>query len=177
MIGIDRPEFSRPMTLAAAARQSDAIDLAADGVECAALARRFGLPEIDRLAASLSLRVVDDAVHATGTIAAALTQSCAATGEPIAVTIAEPFALRFEPEPSDVAEEVEVDSADCDVLYYEGEAIDLGEAVAQTLLLSLDPYPRIAEADAVLRAKGVKSEEEGGAFGALAALRDTFGKT
>ena len=51
----------------------------------------------------------------------------------------------------------------------------LGEAVAQTLLLGLDPYPRSPAAEAALRDAGVKSEEEARAesspFAALAALK------
>ncbi|HEV2747118.1 MAG TPA: DUF177 domain-containing protein, partial [Allosphingosinicella sp.] len=41
-----------------------------------------------------------------------------------------------------------------------------------TLALSLDPFPRSPAAAEALKAAGVKSEEEAGPFGALAALRD-----
>jgi hypothetical protein len=63
-----------------------------------------------------------------------------------------------------------------DVVFYDLAAIDVGEAVAETLLLSLDPYPRAPGAEAALRAAGVKGEEEAGAFGALAGLRDKLKK-
>ena len=43
-------------------------------------------------------------------------------------------------------------------------AIDVGEAVAETLSLSLDPYPRAPGAEEALKAAGVKSEEEAGPF-------------
>jgi uncharacterized metal-binding protein YceD (DUF177 family) len=63
-----------------------------------------------------------------------------------------------------------------DVVFYAGTAIDLGEAVAETMSLSLDPWPRVADAEAVLRDAGVKGEEEAlaqtGPFAALAALKD-----
>ena len=42
----------------------------------------------------------------------------------------------------------------------EEERAEIGEAVAQTLLLALDPYPRSPAAEAALREAGVKSEEE-----------------
>ena len=40
-----------------------------------------------------------------------------------------------------------------DVIFYEGETIDIGEAVAETLSLSLDPYPRAPGAETVLQAR------------------------
>ena len=63
-----------------------------------------------------------------------------------------------------------------DVVFYDGAAIDLGEAVAETLVLSLDPYPRAPGAGETLKAAGVKSEEEAGPFGALVGLRDKLKK-
>ena len=52
-----------------------------------------------------------------------------------------------------------------------GAMIDLGEALADTLALSLDPYPRSAGADAALKEAGVMSEEEASPFAILAKLR------
>ena len=48
-------------------------------------------------------------------------------------------------------------------------------AVADTLALSLDPYPRSASADAALREAGVMSEAEASPFALLAKLRRTDG--
>jgi hypothetical protein len=50
--------------------------------------------------------------------------------------------------------------------------VDLGDAVAETLSLSLDPYPRAPQAEAVLREAGVKSEEEVAPASPLAGLKD-----
>ena len=72
-------------------------------------------------------------------------------------------------------EEVELSEDDCDVMEYSGQQIDLGEALAQTLFLALDPYPRAENADEFARKKGLKSEEEAGPFGALAELKDKLG--
>ena len=110
----------------------------------------------------------------SGRITAAVTQACVVTGAPVEVQLEEPFVLRFRPRPtagrSD--EEIELGENELDVSFYEGGAIDLGEAAAETLALTLDPYPRSSEAAAALKEAGVKSEEEAGPFGALAALRD-----
>jgi len=56
----------------------------------------------------------------------------------------------------------------------EGDKIDMGEAIAQTLVLNLTPYPRAPDADEYLRKMGVKREDE---VGPLAALRDLLGKS
>jgi len=57
------------------------------------------------------------------------------------------------------------------VVFYDGSAIDLGGAIADTMALSLDPYPRSASADAALREAGVLTEEQASPFAALAALK------
>ena len=90
--------------------------------------------------------------------------------------MAEDFRVDFRPLPADVRpeEEIELGEGELDVVFYDGGAIDLGEAVAQTLLLGLDPYPRSPAAEAALREAGVKSEEEArieaSPFAALKAL-------
>jgi hypothetical protein len=40
-------------------------------------------------------------------------------------------------------------------MFYDGAMIDVGEAVAQTLALNLDPYPRAPDAGDALREAGV----------------------
>jgi uncharacterized metal-binding protein YceD (DUF177 family) len=171
---VTAPEFSRPVrvdTLGPAPRQ---LQIEADEAERAALARRFGLIAIGRLAAVLSLTRQGDEVAARGTLSAAVSQACVATGTPLAAEIEAPFELAFRPQPEAPGrdEEVELGERDLDIVFYDGGAIDVGEAVAETLLLNLDPYPRAPGADDALRAAGVKSEEEAGPFAALAGLRD-----
>jgi uncharacterized metal-binding protein YceD (DUF177 family) len=62
------------------------------------------------------------------------------------------------------------------VVFHDGTAIDLGSAIADTLALSLDPYPRSASAEAALRDAGVLSEEEAGPFAVLAKLKRNLGE-
>ena len=69
-------------------------------------------------------------------------------------------------------EEIELDADDCDTIGYDGAAVDLGEAAAETLYLALDPFPRAPDADAKLKAAGVIGEGEAGPFAALKGLRD-----
>ena len=154
-------------------RDGERIDLAADESERRAIAERLDLPSIDRLDAHASLARDGETVRATGRVAASLEQRCVVTGEPVAAHVDEAFDIAFVPEPraGEVPEEVELRSEDCDVVFHDGVAIDLGTAIADTLALSLDPYPRSAAAETALREAGVLSEEEAGPFAVLAKLK------
>ncbi len=173
------PELSRPVRIDTLGEGVRTIMVEADAAECAALAVRFGLLSLDSLSAQAALRRDGDTLFAEGRIRAAVVQACVATGGPVPAAIDEPFILRFVPEGQDAGEEVELDAEDFDTIGYEGSAIDLGEAVAETLALGLDPFPRAADADAVLKAAGVLSEDEAaeatGPFAALKALKDKLG--
>lgn len=174
------PEFSRPVRLDMLGTAPHALALVADAAERTALAQRFGLVAIERLEAEAEAVRKGDAVEVSGRIRAAVVQACVATGVPLPEMLDEPFAVCFVPEAQVEAaegEELELSEEDCDMIAYEGGAVDLGEAVAETLILALDPYPRCAEADAVLKAAGVKSEEEAGPFAALASLKDKLSKS
>lgn len=171
-------EFSRPVRVETIGLSPHALRIEADAAERAALARRFALSAIEHLSAELSLSCSGEIVQATGRVQAQVTQSCVASGKPVAATIDEPFNILFTPphEGQRSEEEIELSAADCDMVFYEGGSIDLGEAVAETLSLSLDPWPRAPGADAALRDAGVKSEAEAGPFAALAGLKDKLRK-
>ncbi|MDB5672580.1 MAG: hypothetical protein JWO25_3539 [Alphaproteobacteria bacterium] len=168
------PEFSRAYnvdTLGSAPRQ---VSIVAEPAERAALAARFNLIAIDSLSAEAELVRSGDTISATGTLRAEAIQSCVASAEPVPETVNAPFEIHFRPqlETAGGDEEIELSGSELDVVFYEGGTVDLGEAVAETLSLSLDPYPRSPLADDALREAGVKNEEEAGPFAALAALRD-----
>jgi uncharacterized metal-binding protein YceD (DUF177 family) len=80
-----------------------------------------------------------------------------------------------EPPPAVADEEIELGGSDLDVVFHDGAAIDLGTAIADTLALSLDPYPRSAGADAALKEAGVMSEAEASPFAVLAKLKEDKG--
>jgi uncharacterized metal-binding protein YceD (DUF177 family) len=165
------PEFSRPERLDQIGGDPRIVRIEADAAERAALARRFGLPGVDRLAAEFQVRREADGVRATGRVEGAVTQACSVSNAPLVATIDEAVDLRFAAEPV-AGEEVELSADVLDILPIEGGAIDLGEAAAETLALALDPFPRAPDAEEVLRDAGVRSEGEDGPFGALAGLRD-----
>ena len=154
-------------------RDGERIELAADDDERAAIARRFGLEALDCLEAHTTLARTGDVIRATGRLRAALVQSCVVSGEPVAAHIDEPFDIMFVAEPSTAGpdDEIELGTSELDVVFHDGAAIDLGGAIADTLALSLDPYPRSAGADAALKEAGVLSEEQASPFAVLAQLK------
>ena len=167
------PEFSRTFRLDELGGAPRAVSIAAGADERAALATRFGLIGIERLEATAELTRDGDTVTATGRIGGEITQACVASGDPVPARISEEFALRFMPAGQEAApDEVELAEGDLDELDYEGGSIDLGEAVAQTMALALDPFPRAPGAEDKLRAAGVIGEEDAGPFAALKALKD-----
>jgi len=157
------------------------IDLNATDEEREALARRLGLIGIERLAAHCCLDQVSGAqagaIRARGRIKAALTQMCVASGEPLPAYVDEAFELHFQPEPVRTPDdEIELSGDELDVIFHDGSAIELGEAIADTLAVSLDPYPRGPNAEVALQQAGVLSEEQAGPFAALAALKGKMGE-
>ncbi|HYG48816.1 MAG TPA: YceD family protein [Allosphingosinicella sp.] len=171
-------EFSRLYRLDSVSGEPRSVEIEAEPAEREALARRFELVGIDSLSAAATLVRRAESVEAAGTLRARVTQSCVATAEPVEAAVEEEFRVEFRPLPADgrPEEEIELGEGELDVVFHEGAEIDLGEAVAQSLLLALDPYPRSPAAEAALREAGVKSEEEARAgaspFAALAALKD-----
>jgi uncharacterized metal-binding protein YceD (DUF177 family) len=148
------------------------IDLVADDSERQAIAERFGLQSLERLEAHATFTRKGDSVRAEGRIAAALNQSCVITGDPVPAHVDEAFEIAFLPEPQVARseEEIEIDPAECDVVFHDGSTIDLGSAVADTLALGLPAYPRSPGAEAALKEAGIMAEAEASPFAALAQL-------
>lgn len=169
------PEFSRIVRLDEIGRLRWPAHIAAEAEERAALARRFGFVEIASLEADYTLTRENEGIMATGEIRAALSQPCVATAEPVAEQVRETFSIRFTPEGETPVQgnedEIEIDADGIDIVTYADERIDIGEAIAETLALSVNPYPRSPDADTILKAAGVLSEDQAGPFAALAALR------
>ncbi|HEX5184019.1 MAG TPA: YceD family protein [Allosphingosinicella sp.] len=175
------PEFSRVWRIDTLGAEPRAVRIAAEEAERAALAERFGLVAVHRLEADATLSREGETARAAGILRAAVTQSCVASGEPVEEEVEAPFRIEFRPSPgSGGGEEIELGEGDMDTVFFDGAAIDLGEAVAETLSLSLDPWPRAPGAEAALRKAGVKDEEEAAPesspFAALGGLKDKLGK-
>lgn len=169
------PEFSRTVDLRALPREP--VELVADAAERAALARRFAIVAITALKATVSLEDGERGVDATGLIEAALVQSCAVSGDDFPVRVRAQYHLRFVPEADYEAamqvagDEVELAADDLDTIAYTGSTLDLGEAIAQTLALEIDPYAEGPGADAARAQYGLSTPEDSGPFAALKALK------
>lgn len=168
------PEFSRLQRLDKIGAGENRVAIEADEAERAALAQRFGLIAIERLAADYVVQRDAAGILGRGHLSGAVVQACGVTGAPVPAAIKEVFAIRFVPEGSPAGDEIELSEEDCDTVFYSGGAIDLGEAAAETLALALDPFPRSPDAETALRDAGVLSEEEAGPFAALAKLKSTL---
>ena len=158
------PEFSRTVRIDTLGSAPRTVEIEANEAERAALARRFGFVALSSLRASAEVGRRGEAVTARGTLSAALAQSCVATGEPVEETVEESFEIEFRPHPEVGAEEeIEIGASELDVIFYDGGMVDLGEAVAETLSLSVEAYPRAPGAEQKLREAGIKSEQEAAA--------------
>lgn len=153
-------EFRRMMSLADLPAGSVERDITANTPERAALAVRFGLRALDRLDASLEVRRTADGAEIKGRVRAVAVQACVVSGVDVPVVLDEPLLLRFSRFSDPSGEERELLEGDLDVLPVEEGGIDLGEAVAQSLGVALDPYPRASDAELEQTRRRLTSEEE-----------------
>lgn len=165
------PEFSRMVDLRQITEAP--LVLTASPDECRALAARFDLVSVERLEAVVTLIPAGAVVTATGRLKAAWVQPCAISGEDLPQSASEPLSFRFVPAATarTPAEELELSDEECDEIEYDGTAFDVGEAVAQSLALAIDPFAEGPNADAARKAAGIASEEASGPFAALAGLK------
>ena len=167
------PEFSRPFRLGTVGQSGRHIELRAEAGEREALARRFDLPGIEALSASLDLRPEPGGtIRVRGRLRAALVQHCVVPLEPVPARVDAPLDLRLLPDGEAPADE---DPDSPDEIESPGDVADLGEAVAEQLALALDPYPRAPGAELP---EGTQDPEEAEAaparpnpFAALKALK------
>jgi uncharacterized metal-binding protein YceD (DUF177 family) len=182
-----RPEFSRRVAVASLPVDGREVAVAADADERRALADRFGLAALHRLAATVTIRPLGGGgrgvtrTEVTGTLEAEVEQTCVVTLQPLSRTVQETIRVRFSdeagsdgPEPAlDFDPAAEDDPPDPII---DGD-IDLGEVLAEALGLALDPHPRadgaVFETSAWTGAPGPHEKEgkAGSPFAALAAIK------
>ncbi len=140
------PEFSRVIDLASLPAAGVRRAIEAEPAEREALAKRFGLPAIAALSARLEIVPIRAGgvagARVTGDFAARVTQTCVVSLEPFETDVAEPIALDLlPPEALEAGEDADL-YHDENVEPLDGDALDVGELVAQHLSLALDPHPR-----------------------------------
>lgn len=140
------------------------------------LAARFGINEVRSLKADVEIRPMASGFELTGKMTAEVVQACVISSHPVEQTVEETLQLRFSPDVEISEEELELAEGDLDVLPLEGDAMDVGEAIAETLALALDPYPRASEEALAEVRRFLLTEEEDrmarSPFSALAQKRD-----
>jgi uncharacterized metal-binding protein YceD (DUF177 family) len=141
-----RPEFSRLIPVDRIPPEGASEHIAATEQEREALAARFGLLAVHALSAQLQLEPWRrGGIKVSGRWDASVEQTCVITLEPFEEVLREDitryFAGQNAPGPAAVTHSVEsLEEDEPDVI--SGGSIDLGELVAESLGLALDPYPR-----------------------------------
>lgn len=136
------PEFSHIVRAHEIGGVKKGLMLEANKVECAALAARFGLINLDRLTAALEIKREATGIRITGQVHGQGAQPCVASAEPVPFLVTERIAL-FLTEAAQNDSEMELSSDDLDVDPLDSDVIDLGEIAAQAFALGLDLYPRL----------------------------------
>jgi len=132
------PEFSRPLQTDRVPKAGSVEKLSADPRELQALARRMKIPAIHSLSAEIKATPWrGGGIKLEGHLTADVEQVSVISLEAFRETVSIPVARYFLPSGA-VAENEGEDDADP----IQGGTIDLGEVVAETLALDLDPYPR-----------------------------------
>ncbi|MBV9860931.1 MAG: DUF177 domain-containing protein [Alphaproteobacteria bacterium] len=163
------PEFSRPVTLARIGSERFTQVISATPAECEALARRFGLLSLDRLTASVELsRRQQETILLQATFEAEFVQCSVVTLDPVPGRVSEQFSLRYGPPATEQLFAGEIGEENQAFEPLDGEAIDIGEAVAQEFSLALPQFPREPDATAEFDPEPALPES---AFAALVALR------
>jgi len=167
-------EFSRVVTPDRLSAPKLTEVLEASPAERAAVARRLGIPAVDRLVAELTVKNLGGRLfRVEGRWDAAVQQACVVTLEPVPAALGGPLQasyaaggraqgsgeVEFDPEAEDPAETLPA------------EGIDLGELVVQELAVALDPYPRAPGAEIPADLRLPEGDEARGPFAALKALR------
>jgi hypothetical protein len=146
-------EFARPFALDSLRDRAVRQKLDAGAAERAALAARFGILGVDRLAGEVALRRVraGRAVRVEGRLSADVRQACVVTLVSVPQAIDIEFVVVFVPQedlkPIPVDEDGAVDieafaaEEDLEEALPDGP-LDLGELLAQELAVALEPYPR-----------------------------------
>lgn len=140
-------EFSHLVALHDIGNRSNHHSITARPAELAALANRFGLARLDQLSAELDVRQDASGIRVTGKVSGHAVQICVVSGADVPVAIDEAVDLLFARISTTGIDEIELSTPDLDVLPLDGESIDLGEVAADTLGLSLDPFPHGSETE------------------------------
>jgi uncharacterized metal-binding protein YceD (DUF177 family) len=140
----------------------------ASAEECTMLAERFGFIDLSNLSALVKItKSGPDNWSVSGKLKADVTQACVITGEPVPELVDFEIEERYARATDDGTEiDVSLDGAEPLV----DGAIDIGEIVAQSLALAVNPWPRT---DGVPESFEAGGNQDTHPFAALAALKSS----
>lgn len=169
-----RLEMSRPVQVDRIPAGGSREEVTADAKELRSLEKRFGLPALHGLRATLDLaRWRGNGVRITGTVTADIEQVCIVSLDPFRSELTEPVQRFFVPRSSvSGAPETVLDEAEIDII--ERGVIDLGEMVSEIVALALDSYPKrpgVAFASPADPEYPAEEAAAGNPFAALEALK------
>ncbi len=169
-------EFSRPFQVEDLEDGEVTLELAADSTELTRLQARFGVDALNAVTAYLTLSAQPQgSVKVSGTVNAALRQTCIISLEPVEETIEEALSVLYLPPGLDEPQ----DDGDFELDYeaFDGLTIDLGELAAQQIAGAINPYPRRAGVEFGNHAQlgDNASEERDNPFAVLQALKSKEG--
>ena len=162
------PEFSRVVALARLGSTPFLQKIEATPGERERLSQRFDLLALDRLTAAVQLRRHGhELIVLEAALEAEFVQSCVVTLEPVVGSLSNCFVLVYGPPE---AEDQEIGSPGDEPAFepLNGDAIDIGEAVAQEFSLLLPVFPRHPDATIDVDAP---AESTASHFAALARLK------
>lgn len=177
-------EFSRLIAVESLDQSGVALTVEADATERARLAQRFGLVAIDSLTGAVRLAPEEGGAvfGLDGNFKADVRQTCVVTLEELPVHVEGSFERRYSAlaETEEAPEEyLGLDADEPPDPVVDGH-IDVGEAIAEEIALSLDPFPRkpgisfadySSGPDGAAGGSGAEAENPRAAEGPFAALR------
>ena len=163
-------EFSMPVDLGALGRGGRRFRLSADDAARARIARRLGIPAVQRLEGDIALDASKTGIVAKGMVRAALTRECVSSLEEMTEEVDDAFEVEFlRAAPEEADEDVDIWTAP---EVHEGDSFDVGELLVQQLSLAMDPFPRKDGAASLAAQYGRDGEAS-----PFAALRGKLGKS
>ncbi len=183
----DKPlksEIERFVDLDRMGNRGAALDIVASDGERAALAKRFGFLGLPAFSARVTVDLRPGRqVVVEGRLRGKVVQACILTLDPVTQELDDTFRIVFQ---QDMTEERDPESGEA-LLSAQADApeplagnmLDVGEIVAEQLLLAADPYPRrpgVKLEDVLPKARNngrpARNEQRRHPFAGLAALRD-----
>lgn len=140
-------DLSLSLVAAEIDRDAKSYELTATANQLADLSERFDLVALNSLVATVSIsrKGHDEGILIEGQVKADLIQRCIASLADVPEVVDVPFSLLLvDPETADRmdADESYLDAEQPEYDALEGDTVEVGEVVAQTVAISMNPYPR-----------------------------------